>query len=90
MVLFFFHVIGSNTVQDETGQQLVDAEDAKTRARRGARRSEYNRSLITAVEGFAYMLDACPCAFINIGIAGTVGGSRVHNPHCDFNAPAIR
>jgi hypothetical protein len=32
MALFFFHVIGSSTVQDETGQQLVDVEDAKTRA----------------------------------------------------------
>jgi hippurate hydrolase len=48
-----------------------------------------NRSLITAAEDFAYMLEACPCAFINIGIAGTVGSCPVHNPHYDFNDAAL-
>ena len=32
-----------------------------------------NRSLITAAEDFAYILEACPGDFINIGNAGTVG-----------------
>jgi hippurate hydrolase len=48
-----------------------------------------NRSLITAAEDFAYMLEACPGAFINIGIAGTVGSCPVHNPHYDFNDGAL-
>jgi hippurate hydrolase len=48
-----------------------------------------NRSLITAAEDFAYMLEACPGAFINIGIAGTVGSCPVHNPHYDFNDAAL-
>jgi hippurate hydrolase len=48
-----------------------------------------NRSLITAAEDFAYMLEARPGAFINIGIAGTVGGCPVHNPNYDFNDAAL-
>jgi hippurate hydrolase len=48
-----------------------------------------NRSLITAAEDFAYMLEACPGAFINIGIAGAVGSCPVHNPHYDFNDVAL-
>jgi hippurate hydrolase len=48
-----------------------------------------NRSLITAAEDFAYMLEACPGAFINIGNAGTVGSCPVHNPHYDFNDKAL-
>jgi hippurate hydrolase len=48
-----------------------------------------NRSLITAAEDFAYMLEACPGAFINIGIAGTIGSCPVHNPHYDFNDAAL-
>jgi hippurate hydrolase len=48
-----------------------------------------NRSLITAAEDFAYMLEACPGAFINIGIAGIVGSCPVHNPHYDFNDTAL-
>ena len=35
------------------------------------------------------MLEARPGAFINIGIAGTVGGCPVHNPHYDFNDAAL-
>jgi hippurate hydrolase len=34
---------------------------------------DWNRSIITATEDFAYMLETCPGAFINIGNAGTVG-----------------
>jgi metal-dependent amidase/aminoacylase/carboxypeptidase family protein len=48
-----------------------------------------NRSLITAAEDFAYMLESCPGAFINIGNAGTVGSCPVHNPHYDFNDEAL-
>jgi hippurate hydrolase len=48
-----------------------------------------NRSLITAAEDFAYMLEACPGAFINIGNAGTVGRCPVHNPNYDFNDEAL-
>ena len=48
-----------------------------------------NRSLITAAEDFAYMLEARPGAFINIGNAGTVGSCPVHNPHYDFNDAAL-
>ena len=48
-----------------------------------------NRSLITAAEDFAYMLEACPGAFINIGIAGSVGSCPVHNPHYDFTDAAL-
>jgi hippurate hydrolase len=48
-----------------------------------------NRSLITAAEDFAYMLEACPGAFINIGIAGSVGSCPVHNPNYDFNDEAL-
>jgi hippurate hydrolase len=39
-----------------------------------------NRSLITAAEDFAYMLEACPGAFINIGIAGSVGSCPSKRP----------
>jgi hippurate hydrolase len=46
-------------------------------------------SLITAAEDFAYMLEACPGAFINIGNAGTVGNCPMHNPHYDFNDAAL-
>jgi hippurate hydrolase len=35
------------------------------------------------------MLEACPGAFINIGIAGTVGSCPVHNPNYDFNDAAL-
>jgi metal-dependent amidase/aminoacylase/carboxypeptidase family protein len=48
-----------------------------------------NRSLITAAEDFAYMLEACPGAFINIGNAGSVGSCPVHNPRYDFNDEAL-
>jgi hippurate hydrolase len=48
-----------------------------------------NRSLITAAEDFAYMLEACPGAFINIGNVGTVSSCPVHNPHYDFNDAAL-
>ena len=48
-----------------------------------------NRSLITAAENFAYPLEACPGAFINIGIAGVGGSCPVHNPHYDFNDEAL-
>jgi hippurate hydrolase len=48
-----------------------------------------NRSLITAADDFAYMLEACPGAFINIGNAGSVGSCPVHNPHYDFNDAAL-
>jgi hypothetical protein len=33
-------------------------------------------------EDFAYMLKACPCAFINIEIGSTDG--PLHNPRCDL------
>jgi hippurate hydrolase len=48
-----------------------------------------NRSLITAAEDFAYMLEACPGAFINIGNASRVGSCPVHNPNYDFNDEAL-
>jgi hippurate hydrolase len=48
-----------------------------------------NRSLIMGSEDFAYMLEACPGAFINIGNAGNVGSCPVHNPHYDFNDAAL-
>jgi hippurate hydrolase len=48
-----------------------------------------NRSLITAAEDFAYMLEARPGAFINIGIAGIVGGCPVRSPRYDFNDAAL-
>jgi hippurate hydrolase len=54
-----------------------------------ARHVDRNRSLITAAEDFAYMLEACPGAFINIGNAGSVGSCPVHNPHYDFNDEAL-
>jgi metal-dependent amidase/aminoacylase/carboxypeptidase family protein len=34
-------------------------------------------------EDFAYMLEVCPGAFINIGIGSTYGPP--HNPRYDFN-----
>jgi metal-dependent amidase/aminoacylase/carboxypeptidase family protein len=40
-------------------------------------------------EDFAYMLEACSVAFINIGNAGSVGSCPVHNPHYDFNDEAL-
>jgi hippurate hydrolase len=48
-----------------------------------------NRSLIMGSEDFAYMLEACPGAFINIGNAGSVGSCPVHNPRYDFNDEAL-
>jgi hippurate hydrolase len=48
-----------------------------------------NRSLISAAEDFAYMLEARPGTFINIGIAGGVGSCPVHNPNYDFNDAAL-
>jgi hippurate hydrolase len=54
----------------------------------GEEHVDRNRSLITAAEDFAYMLEACPGAFINIGNAGTIG-SCVHNPNYDFNDAAL-
>jgi hippurate hydrolase len=47
------------------------------------------RSLITAAQDFAYMLEARPRAFINIGNAGAVGSCPVHNPNYDFNDTAL-
>jgi metal-dependent amidase/aminoacylase/carboxypeptidase family protein len=46
-----------------------------------------NRSLIMGSEDFAYMLEACPGAFINIGIGNTDG--PLHNPRYDFNDAAL-
>jgi metal-dependent amidase/aminoacylase/carboxypeptidase family protein len=40
-------------------------------------------------EDFAYMLEACPGALINIGNAGAVDICPVHNPHYDFNDAAL-
>jgi hippurate hydrolase len=48
-----------------------------------------NRSLIIGSEDFAYMLEACPGAYINIGNAGSIGNCPVHNPHYDFNDAAL-
>src|SRR5262249_15993549 len=48
-----------------------------------------NRTLLTGAGEFAYMLEACPGAFINIGNAGTVGSCPVHNPNYDFNDVAL-
>jgi hippurate hydrolase len=48
-----------------------------------------NRSLISAAEDFAYMLEVRPGAFINIGIASAVGSYPVHNPRYDFNDAAL-
>jgi hippurate hydrolase len=48
-----------------------------------------NRSLVTAAEDFARMLEACPGAYICIGNAGAVGSCPVHNPHYDFNDAAL-
>jgi metal-dependent amidase/aminoacylase/carboxypeptidase family protein len=38
-------------------------------------------------EDFAYMLEACPGAFINIGIGST--GGPFHSPRYDFNDEAL-
>jgi hippurate hydrolase len=48
-----------------------------------------NRSLITAAEDFANMLEVCPGAFINISNAGAIGSCPVHNPHYGFNDAAL-
>jgi hippurate hydrolase len=55
----------------------------------GGAHVDRNRSLITAGEDFAYILEACPGALINIGNASTVGSCPVHNPHYDFNDAAL-
>ena len=55
----------------------------------GEEHVDRNRSLIMGSEDFAYMLEACPGAFINIGNAGSVGSCPVHNPHYDFNDAAL-
>jgi hypothetical protein len=41
-----------------------------------------------AAEDFAYMLNSCPGANINIGNGDTVGGCPVHNSRYDFNDEA--
>jgi hippurate hydrolase len=46
-----------------------------------------NRSLIMGSEDFTYMLEACPGAFINIGIGDTDG--PFHSPRYDFNDEAL-
>jgi hippurate hydrolase len=46
-----------------------------------------NRTLIIRSEDFAYMLEACPGAFINIGIGDTDG--PFHNPRYNFNDAAL-
>jgi hippurate hydrolase len=38
-------------------------------------------------EDFTYMLEACPGAFINIGIGSTEG--PLHSPRYDFNDAAL-
>jgi hippurate hydrolase len=48
-----------------------------------------NRSLITAAEDFAYMLEACPGAYIFFGNGDTIGSRPFHNPHYDFNDAAL-
>jgi hippurate hydrolase len=45
--------------------------------------------LIMASEDFAYMLNARPGAYINIGNGGVEGGCEVHNPGYDFNDAAL-
>jgi hypothetical protein len=44
-----------------------------------------NRSLITAAEDFAYILEARPGAFINIGKRDCVGSCPFRNPHYEFS-----
>jgi amidohydrolase len=46
---------------------------------------ERNRGIVMASEDFAFMLAACPGAYINIGNGETVGGVPVHNPNYNFN-----
>ena len=42
-----------------------------------------------ASEDFAYMLRACPGAYVWIGTDGTGTGKPLHNPGYDFNDDAL-
>jgi hippurate hydrolase len=49
----------------------------------GEQHVDRNRSLIMGSEDFAYMLEACPGAFIKFGIGDA--GTALHNPRYDFS-----
>jgi amidohydrolase len=48
-----------------------------------------NRSSVMASEDFAFMLEARPGAYINIGNGDAKGSCPVHNPGYDFNDAAL-
>lgn len=55
----------------------------------GAENVDRNGSLTMASEDFAYMLEARPGAYIQIGNGDGAGGCEVHNPGYDFNDGAL-
>jgi hippurate hydrolase len=55
----------------------------------GAENVNRNPALIMASEDFAYMLNAVPGCYVNIGNGDGEGACEVHNPSYDFNDRAL-
>ncbi|WJR81895.1 M20 aminoacylase family protein [Bradyrhizobium sp. NP1] len=56
----------------------------------GAENVSSSGPLLMASEDFSYMLERCPGAFMNVGIArGEAGAALLHTPAYDFNDEAI-
>jgi amidohydrolase len=55
----------------------------------GRENVDRNSNLVMASEDFAYMLQRCPGAYIQIGNGDGEGACEVHNPGYDFNDAAL-
>jgi amidohydrolase len=55
----------------------------------GQENVDRNSNLVMASEDFAYMLQRCPGAYIQIGNGDGDGACEVHNPGYDFNDAAL-
>ena len=79
------------SVQIETGYPVMINADAQTAyaingARRVSANVEENCNVVMGAEDFAFMLDACPGAYI---LTGNGDSAPLHHPEYDFNDDAI-
>ena len=55
----------------------------------GAENVKWGCSPSMASEDFSFMLEACPGAYVWLGVDGATPSASLHNPYYDFNDDAI-
>jgi amidohydrolase len=81
-----FRIIFPPLVNDATQAQFIADAAAELVGEANVNRSG---NVTMASEDFAYMLEHCPGAYIQIGNGDGAGGCEVHNPGYDFNDAAL-